>query len=81
MRFIYQGVSYINKTTFRFQDDVERIYNLLTSKGVDTDLLTSEYLWIVYSEYYCASWLGLPKNDEELFNILIETAKQIKHRL
>lgn len=81
MKFVYRGVSYINKTTFRYQEDVERICDLLTSKGVDTDLLTSEYLWIKHSDEYCASWLGLPKSDEELFNILMETANQIKNEL
>lgn len=47
----------------------------MTSGGVDTDLETCAWLWGSHSEKYAAGWLGLPKKDNELFDILIEEAR------
>ena len=58
------------KFEHRFIEDVERIQQVMVSKGYYCTLKMSASMWDEYSDIYCAGWLGLPESDEELFNIL-----------
>lgn len=60
---------------FSFPDDVRRIVELLDSKGIIITPSEAEELWSIYSDDWCAGWLILPSNDNELFRIIIEQAK------
>lgn len=57
-------------------DDVRRIVEVMKKRDIEVTPSEAEELWDMYSDDLCAQWLGLPDNDEEIFNILIEYAKQ-----
>ena len=56
--------------THRWIDDVKRIQQVLLDNGYSSLLEDCERLWDNYSDDMCAGWMGLPEDDEELFNIL-----------
>jgi hypothetical protein len=52
-------------------EDCEKIKAILISKGfVNAGLNDSVWLWGEYSESYAAGWLGLPEDDEEIFDCI-----------
>lgn len=56
--------------THRWIDDVKRIQEVLLNNGYSSLLKDCGDLWEAYSDSYAAGWLGLPEDDEELWNIL-----------
>jgi len=54
----------------RFIEDVERIQQVMVSKGYYCTLKMCAHMWEEYSDTYCAGWLSLPESDDDLFNIL-----------
>ena len=60
---------------FSYPDDVRRIVELFKSKGIIITPSEAEELWDDYSDSMCAGWLILPSNDNELFEIVVEQAK------
>lgn len=63
----------------RHMSDVQRIYEVMTSGGVETDLQTCAYIWDSYSDDYAAGWLGLPEEDTDLFNTIMSKAETMNH--
>ena len=61
---------------FRFPEDVKRIVEVFKIKGIKITLDEAHELWCEYSDRFCASWLILPKSDEELFKVVIEEARE-----
>lgn len=55
----------------RWIRDVERIQEVLLYNGYSSTLRDCANLWDDYSEAYAAGWLGLPDDDRELWDILI----------
>ena len=58
------------KFEHRFIKDVERIQQVMVSKGYYCTLKMSATMWEEYSDAYCAAWLILPESDDKLINIL-----------
>lgn len=78
MKFIvknYQNEGF----THRHLSDVERIFAVMSAGGVDTDLNTCAYIWDEYSDDYAAGWLGLPDDDQDLFDTVMRKAKSLNH--
>lgn len=57
--------------------DIMRIINVCAKHNVEITPDEAEELWSMYSDDYCAQWLGLPDSDEYLFEIIIEKAKDM----
>jgi hypothetical protein len=52
-------------------DECQRIKKVLIKNGyINTGLRDAMGLWSDYSEEYAAGWLGLPEDDEELFDCI-----------
>ena len=54
----------------RWLDDVKRIQQVLKDNGYSSLLEDCGKLWDDYSSDYWAGWMNLPKDDDDLFNIL-----------
>ena len=65
---IYEYMSY--------PEDVKRIVEVLKEKDIEVNPNEAEDIWDLYSDDYCAQWLGLPSDDEKVFEIVIEYAKK-----
>jgi hypothetical protein len=49
--------------------DAERIRDILVKKGfINAGLNDAIGLWGEYSDSYCAGWLGLDEDDEDVYN-------------
>lgn len=57
--------------THRHLEDVKRMQRVLQANGYHADLDDCARLWDDYSDMYAAGWLGLPSDDDELLNTLI----------
>jgi hypothetical protein len=54
-----------------YRSDCEIIQRVLISNGyVNAGLNDALGLWGQYSDDYCAGWLSLPYNDQEIFNCI-----------
>lgn len=63
---------------FEFPKDIKRIVEVCDQHDIQITPDEAEELWSRYSDTeWCASWLGLPSDDEDLFEIIIEYAKKI----
>jgi hypothetical protein len=52
-----------------YRSDCEIIQRVLITNGyLNTGLNDALRLWSEYSDSYCAGWLVLPDNDEDIFN-------------
>lgn len=51
-------------------DDVQRIVRALQRHDFECSSDTARKLWEEYSEAYSASWLHLPKSDQEIVECL-----------
>ena len=67
-------------TRFSYPEDVERIVKVFKNKDIEITPDEANELWDRYSDDLCASWIGLPDNDNKLFDIVIEYAKR-KYRV
>lgn len=56
--------------THRWLLDVERIQRVLLANGYSSLLEDCGRLWDDHSDDYCAGWLGLPEDDEDLWGEL-----------
>lgn len=56
--------------THRHIGDVERIQRVLLDNGYSSLLEDCGNLWDNYSDDYCAGWLNLPEDDDDLWDIL-----------
>jgi hypothetical protein len=57
--------------THRWIDDVKRIHKILSSRGYSSTLEVCANSWENYSDSMCAGWMNLPKEDEDVFNIVL----------
>lgn len=62
--------------TFRWAEDVGRIIGVCYSKGYMISQYDAQAAWEQHSDDYAASWLILPTDNEQLFNIIIEQCKE-----
>lgn len=56
--------------THRHIGDVKRIQQVLLDNNYSSLLEDCVGLWDDYSDDFCAGWMCLPENDDELFDIL-----------
>ena len=57
----------------RYSKDCIRIKNIAEKLGYDCSLREAEELWETYSEdKYCAGWLILPEEDEQIIEAIEE---------
>lgn len=73
----YQAKEKEELTGYSFPEDIIRIKKVMRDRGIDLTTAEADEIWSVHSDNYCAIWLGLPSDDNELFDIIIETAKEI----
>ena len=55
----------------RHLSDVERIQSCCLQHGYEADLKECADIWNNYSNMFAAGWMGLPNDDEELWNCII----------
>lgn len=56
----------------RYLDDCQRIQKILLAKGYEVSLHECEDMWESHSESYCAGWLILPDDDNEILESLTD---------
>lgn len=56
----------------QFSSDIARIQQCLLVSARTVTPLQALSMWLDYSENYCAMWIQLPVDDNELLNILIQ---------
>ena len=60
----------------RYPDDVKRIRQIVSDQlGVNLDLAETITLWEDVSESRCAGWLIVPKDDNELLEMIKDYCK------
>jgi len=68
---ILNGGDELSEYGRRHQDDAERIKDILISKGfINAGLNDAIHLWGEYSDSYCAGWLGLPDDDDDVYDCI-----------
>lgn len=60
----------------RHQSDVERIQQVCMRNGYEADLEDCAGIWDDYSDMYAAGWLGLPDDNDELWQIIEQYVKE-----
>lgn len=60
----------------RHLNDVKRIQIVCLQNGYEADLGDCADIWDDYSDMLAAGWMGLPENDEELWNIIKNEVKK-----
>lgn len=78
MKFIVRDYKQGN-FTHRHLADVERIFSVMSVGGVDTDMETCAYIWDEYSDDCAAGWIGLPDDDQDLFDTIMRKAQMLNH--
>lgn len=66
----------INKNNFSYPEDIKRMIEVCNKKGVTITPELAEKLWYMHSDDNCACWLILPKDDDSLFETLLNCAKE-----
>lgn len=61
---------------FSYPADVRRIVNAMKKYNIEITPNEAEELWDRYSDDFDAQWLGLPDNDNEIFETIIHYAKR-----
>ena len=56
------------KFTHDYMEDCRRIQKVLLDHGYQADLRDCAEVWGKYSDDFCAGWLHLPDEDEDLFS-------------
>ena len=51
----------------QYPEDLERIQRILKERDYNATYEQCEQLWSAYSESMAAGWMGLPEDDEEVF--------------
>lgn len=52
-------------------EDTKRITKVAFNNGVSLTIKEAEEVWLEYSDSMAAGWMGLPKKDSELWQILM----------
>lgn len=60
----------------RYGDDVKRIVEVFQKRNIILSYEEARNLWDSYSDYCCACWMGLPEDDDGLFNTIIDYVKE-----
>lgn len=60
--------------------DSKRIKRVLSNNGIRISTEQAKELWDYYSNCLCATWLGLPENDNDLLQEVSEVVKNQKRR-
>lgn len=61
------------------KEDIQRIVSVCARKGYELSEQDAMLAWEKYSEdHYCAGWLILPKEDEQLFNDIMKVMEEEK---
>jgi hypothetical protein len=51
----------------RHHSDVERLQRVMLQNGYEADYDSAAGIWEDYSDDYAAGWLGMPEEDDELW--------------
>jgi hypothetical protein len=54
--------------THRHHSDVERLQRVMLQNGYEADYNDAANIWDDYSDAYAAGWLGMPEDDNELWD-------------
>lgn len=65
---------------FSYPADVRRIVSVMKKYNIEITPNEAYELWDMYSDDLCAGWIGLPDNDNKIFNIIIKYAK-VKYKM
>lgn len=66
---VLRGGDKLSEYGERHREDCERIKAVLIAKGfINAGLNDAVWLWGEYSDSYAAGWLGLPDEDEEIYD-------------
>ena len=68
MSFIQDTLNELNRPEYK--DDSIRIVKVAFEHGIILTLKQAEDVWELYNDSMCASWMGLPETDEELWEII-----------
>lgn len=60
-----------------YPEDVQRIINIMKARNIEVTPSEVDDIWRMYSEDYCAQWLYLPDEDNEIFEIIIKYATRM----
>ena len=63
-------IRYEDNYQHRHQSDVERLQRVMLANGYDADLQSAAGIWEEYSDDYAAGWMGMPDDDNELWQII-----------
>ena len=63
-------IRYEENYQHRHQSDVERLQRVMLAHGYDADLPSAADIWEDYSDSYAAGWLGMPDDDNKLWQII-----------
>lgn len=55
-----------------YVEDTKRIVNVVMNHGIWINPLEAEQMWEEYSDTLAATWMTLPEDDSELWDILKE---------
>lgn len=67
------------KADVTYPEDCERIQNILAAKGTSATLIECEYLWNLYSEDLCATWMSMDYyTNEEIFNNINKYLEEVE---
>ena len=62
---------------YSFPEDIMRIRKVMKDRGIEITIAEADSLWSSHSDEWCAGWLVLPDDDNELARLIIDTAKRI----
>ena len=61
---------------FAYPEYLKRIVKIFKDRNIEITPSEANELWDKYSDDLCASWLILPLDDNEIFEIVINYAKK-----
>ena len=66
----------LDETKIFYPDDVDRIVSVCESKGYNIEPQLAQDVWQKHSDSMCAGWLGLDKEDDELFDNIMSYCEE-----
>ena len=70
MGYRMSGSEHIAASAPKYQEDCKRIVGVAFNAGFIITVREAESIWDDYSEMLAAGWLGLPDDDNELWQII-----------
>jgi len=68
---VLHGGDELSEYSEEYREDCERIKAVLIENGfINAGLNDAIWLWNEYSESYAAGWLGLPDEDEKIYDCI-----------